>query len=754
MNKVELLSPVGNMECLIQAVNNGADAVYLGGKKFGARHYANNFDYDEMIEAIKYCHLYGVKIYVTVNTIVFEKELDEVLKFVEFLHSNQVDAIIVQDLGLIRIIRKKFPNMEIHASTQAHNHNDYGLSLLKSLGVKRAVLARELSLKEIKNLKTDIDKEVFIHGALCVSYSGCCLFSAMHGSRSGNRGECVGSCRLPYKLYENGNEIKTNGDYLLSTKSLCTINDLDKLIDSGIKSFKIEGRMKSSEYVGYITRLYRVKIDEYYFKKKYNVTEEEITNIKKLYNRELTGGYLFDNYGHELMNIKTSNHIGTNLGKVISIDKKYIKIRLSDNLYQEDAIRFNNGEGFIVNKLYNEKGLLTNQITKGSIALVDNKLNFKNNKNIQTVRKTIDINLNKSIRKLKEKKIEVKLLLKALIGKQLELSIDDGENSITKYGSIVEEAKSSPTDYERIKSQIEKLGETPFISIDTSIEMDNNIFIPIKELNELRRELTSELIEKRSYKEVNKVIKNDITEIKHNKKDIPLCISALIRNEDQLKVLIDNKIDTIYTDSFALYEKYKDKYNIYFKTKRVSDNNATYKNEKLLATELGACVKYSKDNEVISDYYLNVTNRYSIEELNDIGVKKITLSVESDKENTKYLSSMFSNIELIIYGRIELMVSKYCPMNMLINRDEKKCNLCDINNYSLKDKDDNVYPIINEKHLTHILDSKPIDLTDDLEDYMDYGIRNYRLELFDESEEEIKNLISVIRYSYEHRNNK
>ena len=263
MNKVELLSPVGNMECLIQAVNNGADAVYLGGKKFGARHYANNFDYDEMIEAIKYCHLYGVKIYVTVNTIVFEKELDEVLKFVEFLHSNQVDAIIVQDLGLIRIIRKKFPNMEIHASTQAHNHNDYGLSLLKSLGVKRAVLARELSLKEIKNLKTDIDKEVFIHGALCVSYSGCCLFSAMHGSRSGNRGECVGSCRLPYKLYENGNEIKTNGDYLLSTKSLCTINDLDKLIDSGIKSFKIEGRMKSSEYVGYITRLYREKIDEY-----------------------------------------------------------------------------------------------------------------------------------------------------------------------------------------------------------------------------------------------------------------------------------------------------------------------------------------------------------------------------------------------------------------------------------------------------------------------------------------------------------
>ena len=172
MKKVELLSPAGNMECLISAVQNGADAVYVGGKKFGARAFANNFDYDELVEAIKYCHLYGVKIYVTVNTICYENELDEVLKYIEFLHTNHVDALIMQDLGLISLVRKKFPNLEIHASTQMHNHNDAGLSLLKKLGIKRVVLDREMSLDEISNLKTDIEKEVFIHGALCVSYSG------------------------------------------------------------------------------------------------------------------------------------------------------------------------------------------------------------------------------------------------------------------------------------------------------------------------------------------------------------------------------------------------------------------------------------------------------------------------------------------------------------------------------------------------------------------------------------------------------
>lgn len=619
MHKVELLSPVGNMECLFQAVNNGADAVYLGGKKFGARHYANNFDYDELISAIKYCHLYGVKIYVTVNTIAFEDELDEVLNFVEFLYTNQVDAIIVQDIGLISIIKTKFPNMEVHASTQAHNHNDEGLNYLKSLGVKRAVLARELSLDEIKNLKSDIDKEIFIHGALCVSYSGCCLFSAMHGSRSGNRGECVGSCRLPYKLYENDKLVNTNGEYILSTKSLCTINNIDKLIESGVTSFKIEGRMKSKEYVGYITRLYREKIDEYYLKKKYNVSSEEIENIKKLYNRELTEGYLFNNYGNTLMNIKTPNHIGTVLGKVIKIDRKQIKIKLSDDLYQEDGIRFDNDKGLIVNKLYNEKGLLTNKVLKDNIAIVDNKIGLRN---ADIVRKTLDVSLVNEINRPKNKKVEIEIICTALLNKQLEVILKDEENIITKYGSVVESANNAPTDYNRIKEQLEKLGETPFISKNTTIDMSDNIFIPIKELNELRRDAVKELIEKRELKAVREVVINEIDEKLTKKKEESLSISILVRNEEQLKCAIKNNVDCIYTTDITLYKKYKDKCNIYFRTKRVSNHSSEFKNENLLVTEIGGVSKYSKDNNVISDYFLNVTNRYTIKELFELGAKK------------------------------------------------------------------------------------------------------------------------------------
>ena len=243
--KKELLSPVGNRESLYQAIHNGCDAVYLGGKKFGARMFADNFAPEDLQQAIRYCHLYGVKIYITVNTIIFDSEIEDFLGYIEFLYVNGVDAVIMQDIGMISLVHKKFPLLEIHASTQTHNHNSEGIKLLKDLGVKRVVLARELSLDEIKNIDVDIEKEVFIHGALCVCYSGCCLFSAMNTNRSGNRGECIASCRLPYELYKNDEKIKTDGNYLLSMKELNTSKYLKDILDSDIISLKIEGRMKS-----------------------------------------------------------------------------------------------------------------------------------------------------------------------------------------------------------------------------------------------------------------------------------------------------------------------------------------------------------------------------------------------------------------------------------------------------------------------------------------------------------------------------
>ena len=367
----ELLAPAGNMEALKAAIYNGADAVYLGGKKFGARKFANNFDDAEMIEAINLVHLYHKKIYVTVNTLVYNDEIEECLNYIKFLYENSVDALIMQDLGLISIVRDLFPTLEIHASTQAHNHNLENIKFLENMGVKRVVLAREVSIDEINKFDTNMELEVFIHGALCVSYSGCCLFSSLNGSRSGNRGECVGSCRLPYKLSNGDKLVKTSGDYILSMKDLCTAPYFKQILDSKIVSLKIEGRMKSPEYVGFVTKFYRTLIDNYEKNHEINFKPEYFKELKVLFNREFTKGYLFNENNLEITNIKSSNHVGIPIGEVIEIKNGKIKIKLTDDLNQEDGIRFNiDNSGMIVNMLYNKSGLLINHASKGDIVLV------------------------------------------------------------------------------------------------------------------------------------------------------------------------------------------------------------------------------------------------------------------------------------------------------------------------------------------------------------------------------------------------
>ena len=305
----ELLSPAGNMDCLRAAVTNGCDAVYISCKYFGARKFANNFDNNEILEAIKYCHLYNVKVYVTMNTLVRDLEVDDFINQARFLYQNGVDALIVQDFGMICLLREKFPNLEIHASTQANNSSYETCKLYYDLGVKRVVFSRELSIDEIDNINIPIEKEAFIHGALCISYSGCCLMSSMLGGRSGNRGECAGSCRQTYSLIENG-KLLSKDKYILSTKELNTSGFIDRLKNSSIYSLKIEGRMKSPLYVGFITRFYRKLLDGE--KINYN---EELDKLKTIFNREFTCGRLFCENDKDIMNIKSPNHIGLKIGK-------------------------------------------------------------------------------------------------------------------------------------------------------------------------------------------------------------------------------------------------------------------------------------------------------------------------------------------------------------------------------------------------------------------------------------------------------
>ena len=336
MKKVEILAPAGSMESLIAAMNKGADAVYLGGNKFSARAYASNFDNDNMIKAVDYVHSYGAKVYVTLNTILKENEIEEAVRYVGFLYEIGVDAIILQDLGLFKRIKEDYPDFEIHASTQMTIHNGEGALFFKERGFHRIVLCRELSVDEVKYISKDlgIETEIFVHGALCISYSGQCLMSSMIGGRSGNRGRCAQPCRMEYTL--KGNTSGERKAYLLSPKDTCTIEDMKDIIDSGTYSLKIEGRMKRAEYVAGVVENYKNAVEKELYNTEYNVSKGK-RELLQLFNRGgFSKAYLHKNVGMDMMSFKNPRNTGVPLGKI----EKNGEIVLKEDIGLGDGFRF------------------------------------------------------------------------------------------------------------------------------------------------------------------------------------------------------------------------------------------------------------------------------------------------------------------------------------------------------------------------------------------------------------------------------
>ena len=726
MKKTELLIPVGNKECLLAAIHNGADAVYLGGKKFGARAYSNNFNEQEMIEAIKLCHLYGVKIYITINTMIYNDEIEEVINYLNFLNSNNVDAVIMQDNGLIELTRKLIPDLEIHVSTQAHNHNEPAIAHYKEIGCTRVVFDRESSLESINSITTPIEKEVFVYGALCICYSGNCLFSALNGGRSANRGMCVGSCRLPYKLYIE-NEYKNEG-FLLSTKDLNTLNKLKEILDSKIDSLKVEGRMKSKEYVAVVTKTYRKLIDAYYENKDLILTKEDKDNLLKTYNREFTNGYLFNETN--IINNKTSNHQGIKIGTVIGVNNKRITIKLDEELSQNDAIRFEKpNKGMYINSLYNEKGLLVSKILKSNICQVDNKDRIMIKDLLgSNVLKTIDSNLNQQLNNIPEKKILINIDFKAELGQNTVLTITDNANIVKTQENITETAKSAPITEERIKEQLKKLGNTPFLAEKIDIKIDSNIFINIKELNELRRKAIDELIKIREGKQ--KTEKNIAIPNLISKTFVKPKLSILVRNEEQLNIARRNNIDLIYVTDENLYNKYKENKNIYLRLERVIENHKEYKNEKLLCTEFGSIIKYNESNQIRADYYLNIANDYTIEKLIKLNSISTTLSVELDIERLSKIKNKEKS-EIIVYGTPECMIIK----NDILNIQNKKA--------FIEDTKKQKYKLEYQNSFTHIYNHEPINIINKIDKLKGFG--TLRIELLDESPGKIQSIINSIK---------
>lgn len=724
MVKHELLAPAGNMECLKQAIFNGADAVYVGCKNFGARKFASNFSNDEIIEAIKLCHLYGVKIYATMNTLVKNNEVVEFLNQVEFLHRNGIDAILIQDFGMLCLVREKYPNLEIHASTQANTSSKQTAELFYKLGVKRVVFSREMSLEEINSIDIPIEKEVFIHGALCICYSGCCLMSSQIGNRSGNKGECAGSCRLPYTLECNGKIISKN-KYLLSTKELNSTENFKALLESNIECFKVEGRMKSPEYVGFITRLYRQLIDDY---ENVNI-KEKINELKTIFNRGFTKGHLFNCTEEELMNRESPNHIGLKIGQVVEMDNDKIKIKLTKPLNQQDGIRFlKSNKGLIVNYLYNKDKKLTNHVASGDICYIDNKINLTEK---DIVSKTLDYKLNQSLKELPERKVPIRIAVKALIGQNLQIELFDGINQITSLGNVIEKAINTPMSIEQIKRQVTKLGNTAFICKDIFLECDPNIFIPIKELNDIRRQAIAALKEKRENRKPEVIIKEPI--FTSSEKETISGLSASVYTEEQLLACQNLNIKRIYTADFNLYEKYKNYKKVYYKLPRC-DRKIT---EKIMSRNIVSDYFNFKafSDSISGDYGLNVYNIYTAYYLEKLGLDTITISVELSKEeiidfiNTYYHRfNQYPRIEVLSHGLIENMIIKD---NILFLPENNY-------SYSLIDINKRKFPVYYDGINTHVLNFKYVNTK--LSDKFKNKVLT-RLDFYNETFEEVCSII-------------
>ena len=684
----ELLSPVGNMDCLMAAINGGCDAVYLAGKAFGARGFAGNFNKEELVEAIRICHLYDVKLYVTVNTLIFDNEVESLLKYIDFLHSSGVDAVIMQDIGMIDLVRKTYPNLEIHASTQANIHNLEGVKFCEELGIRRVVLARETPYELIKEIKsnTECELEIFVHGALCMSYSGECLMSALIGNRSGNRGTCAQCCRQPYSLEINNKEVDSG--YLLSTKDLNTLNNIGKLIDCGVSSLKIEGRMKRPEYVYLVTSMYRKAIDNY---KKYGetkITDEDILELKKMFNREFTKGFIFGESNDNFVNTFRPNHMGVEIGKVVDYKNGYVYIRLEEELNINDGIRIIGEEdnGCIVTSIF-----MNNDRVKYGMPWDIVKVPYKDYVSIGSkVLKTTDYYQIKDIEeKIKiNKKISIygKCILK--VGYPIKLILTCGKHSVEcESDYVVETAMKSETSVERIYEQLNKLGDTVYTFSKLDLVCDRGIFVPINKLNELRRNCVELLNEKRLAKK--EYIKSSYSiEVP----DFDKCFknSMLISCEKDYS----SDLDLVYVDDENEYSKILGD-NCVLKLPRINEHLSDY-SCKLLVSDLGSIYKY-RNNNIDTDFSLIVTNSYSVAFLHSLGVNKVTLSCELDHKQICNLVKEYENrylkhpnVEVIISGNIEAMVCKY---NILNKYNKKYGKLVDRfgNKYFVKYKDNLMY---------------------------------------------------------------
>jgi len=700
----ELLSPAGNPESLKAAVENGADAVYLGSKEFSARGHADNFDNDQLLKAIDFAHQRDVSAYITVNTLVKEQEIEGAVEYLEQLCNHGADAVIVQDMGILNILNEHLPKLPIHVSTQMSIHNSAGTKMLESIGVKRAVLARELDIEEISTIRsaTDIQLEVFVHGAMCICYSGRCLMSSFIGGRSGNRGYCAQPCRKEYSLEGNRMGSRMSSEYLLSPKDLNLSSRLQDLINAGVDSIKIEGRMKRPEYVAMVTRIYRHILDRLSTDPTARATPDEMRQLEVIFNRGFTKGYLNRDPGRKLMSMDAPGNRGILLGHVTDSNPKRgtITVKLDASI--------NVGDGIMAG----DKGTLIHLLWMGwhkvQSAQAGEVVTFPYGSTIAKgtpVFRTFDSILVASARNTYlsvQRKVPVTVQVEAIKGQALLVRTSDhkGNTGESRSESVISSARQQPLDELALRKQISKLGDTYFRSEAINIRMDDNIFIPISMINTARREAIEELSRLRlaGYRRVCGSVGLQTSHPPDVKDNRPV-LSVRVTGPDGIIAAVSGGANRVYVDiegitgnepatNVAIEKAHRAGATVFIRLPDIVKDKETilvtgtldqlHGVDGILATGPDQIywLKEMYDLPLAVDYPANVFNTQGLDFLTGLGACSITVSPELTLDEITSIPDGY-DIECLVQGSVQLMVSEHCLVGGIMGCDSpigRGCN--------------------------------------------------------------------------------
>lgn len=723
---VEILAPAGSYESFLAAIRAGADAVYAGGPCFGARAFADNFSREELLGAIDYAHLHGRMFYLTVNTLLKDAELDRLYDYLAPLYERGLDAVIVQDIGVLDFVRMHFPGLSIHASTQMTITNAEGALFLKEQGVERVVPARELSLREVKEIadRTGIEVECFVHGALCYCYSGQCLLSSLIGGRSGNRGQCAQPCRLPYTV--DGKK-----EHVLSLKDICTLEMIPELIEAGIDSFKIEGRMKKPEYVGLVTAMYRKYTDMYLKngKKAFRVSEDDKEKLMDIYNRGgFSKGYYKQHNGKDMLSLDRPNHAGVPAIKVLCQKGREITGQAITEINKGDILELTRRQDNVDVKDNYTFGKGAKKGNNVQIPVPRGK-HFSKGTVLYRLRNQALLDEIQELYGRGAVRIPVTGALQLRAGEPAVFTVNSGDVSVVAVsGELTEKAKSQPIDAQRLRKQLKKTGNTEFSFQNIDIEMEEPVFLPMQRINELRRHalelLTNKICARYWRRSPEKLSpENGHCGVYRDKKipeqkerqitgkpqsetfcddavgsGFPPYLSALAESKEQLRVLVHSEdIRRIYMDSnisadfltdselklfcreceksgkeffLAMPHIFRQEAVGYFKAKCEAFLSFGFDGILIRNYESFHFLKeVGFDKKVILDHNLYVFNQQAKQFWFGKNVDAFTIPAELNDREIERLGA--SRAELIVYGRLPVMVSSQCIAKTMRNCTSK-----------------------------------------------------------------------------------